>query len=190
VALAEPSPFFRAQAGALRAAARLGPALDLACGEGRHALAAASIGVPCVAMDRDPGALRALADRARARELPGSGPLPVRADLETLRGIPVRPGSCGAVLVFRFLYRPLAAAIHDALAPGGLLLYETFSVRQRNLPYGPDNPEFLLAEEELPELFRDLEVLEYREGPEERGGRVWHLAALAARKPSGPERGV
>lgn len=187
---AEPSPFFRAHAGALRAAARLGPALDLACGRGRHALAAAGLGVPCVAVDRDPGVLGALAHRARARGLPGSALLPVRADLETPRGIPVRPESCGAVLVFRFLYRPLASAIHDALAPGGLLLYETFTIRQRDLPYGPGNPAFLLGEGELPELFPGLEVLESREGPEERDGRVWHLAALAARKPFGATFGA
>jgi len=184
VALAEPSPFFGAHAGALRAAARLGPALDLACGRGRHALAAAAIGVPCIAMDRDRGALGALAQSARARGLGASLLLPVRADLETPRGIPVRRESCGAVLVFRFLSRPLAAAIRDALAPGGLLLYETFTQRQRDLPYGPGNPAFLLKEGELPELFRGMEALACREGPEERGGRVWHLASLAARKPS------
>jgi len=180
---AEPSRFFRAQADALGVAAHLGPALDLACGRGRHALAAAAMGVPCLAVDRDGGALRVLADRARSRRVPASLLLPVRTDLETPRGIPVRPESCGAVLVFRFLYRPLAAAIHETLAPGGLLLYETFTIRQRDLPHGPGNPDFLLGEGELPGLFPGLEVLEHREGLEARSGRLWHLAALAARKP-------
>ena len=167
----EPSPFFRAHTGALREAARLGPVLDLACGEGRYALATAALGIPCVAMDRSAPALRSLAGRARPRALPA---WPVRADLETPHGIPARPGVFGAVLVFRFLYRPLAPAIADALRPGGLLLYETFTHRQRELGQGPVNPAFLLDEGELPRLFPGLEVLCYEEGL---------LASLAARKP-------
>lgn len=175
----EPSPFFRAHTGALREAARLGPVLDLACGEGRYALATAALGIPCVAMDRSAPALRSLAGRARPRALPA---WPVRADLETPHGIPARPGVFGAVLVFRFLYRPLAPAIADALRPGGLLLYETFTLQQREAPYGPKNPAFLLEPGELAALFAGLEILSSSEGWTA-GPRPEALARLAARKP-------
>ena len=115
---------------------------------------------------------------ARGRGLPVQG---LRADLETPHGIPVRPGSCGAILVFRFLFRPLAPAIAAALAPGGLLLYETFTVDQRSLPQGPRNPAFLLEHGELPRLFPTLEVLEawegIRSGPEPEA-----VASLCARR--------
>jgi SAM-dependent methyltransferase len=164
-----PSEFFRVQEGLLREAGRLGPVLDLACGSGRHSLAAARLGLRVLALDRDREALATL-----QRTAP---PLVqcVRSDLETGSGIPVAPASCGAVLVFRFLFRPLAPAIVEALRPGGLLLYETFTVHQRNLGQGPKNPAFLLDPDELPRLFAALQTLDYREvvtgGP--------HPAALA-----------
>jgi hypothetical protein len=66
--------------------------------------------------------------------------------------------------VFRFLFRPLAGAIEAALAPGGLLLYETFTIHQRSLGQGPRNPAFLLDPGELRTLFPKLEVLAYWEG--------------------------
>ena len=137
-------------------AASRGPILDLACGAGRNALATARWDVPVVGLDRDADALGRL---QRAAVEAGLRVWCARADLETAHGIPVKPGSCGAVLVFRFLYRPLSAAIVDALAPGGLLLYETFTIHQKKMHQGPRNPAFLLQPGELPTLFPGLETL-------------------------------
>jgi SAM-dependent methyltransferase len=174
-----PSPHLLAVLSRLREAAALGPVLDLACGRGRNALAAAEAGIAVVGVDRDPLALSELCGEARARRLRVSG---LRADLESGAGIPVRPGTCGAILVFRFLFRPLAPAIEAALAPGGLLLYETFTVHQRSLGHGPRNPAFLLEPGELPRLFPGLEVLAASEGISE-GPPPQALARLAARRP-------
>ena len=157
----DPSAWFLAQRERIAQASRLGPVLDLACGRGRHALACAENGAVTLAIDRDAGALAALAAAARASRLPLQA---LRADLETGLGIPVRPGSCGVILVFRFLFRPLAPAIAEALAPGGLLVYETFTRGQRALGRGPRRAEFLLEPGELPRLFAALEPVEYREG--------------------------
>ena len=175
-----PSAFFAAQLGALRRARALGPALDLACGRGRHALAAGAAGVPTLGLDRSAQALAVLRTCARARALPVRA---VRTDLERGLGIPVAPGCCGAILVFRFLHRPLAPAIVEALRPGGLLLYETFTTEQRELGCGPRNPSFLLRPGELKELFRALEIEHYEEGVFG-SDRPEALARLAARKPS------
>ena len=156
-------------------AARLGPVLDLACGYGRHSLAAARLGLPVLAMDRNQEALRAL-----QRIAP---PLVqcVRTDLEGRAVIPVAPASCGAILVFRFLFRPLVRSICEALAPGGLLLYETFTIRQRDLGKKPTNTAFLLQEGELPEMFGALRILSYWEGLTE-GPRPEAMARLVARR--------
>ena len=83
--------------------------------------------------------------------------------------------------MFRFLHRPLAPEICNALAPGGLLLYETFTVHQRELGSGPRNSAFLLETGELRRLFRDLEPLDYFEGETE-GVRPEALARLLARR--------
>lgn len=156
-------------------AGRLGPVLDLACGYGRHSLAAARLGLPVLALDRDEKALRAL-----QRIAP---PLVhcVRADLEGDAQIPVAPASCGAILVFRFLFRPLARTIVQALRPGGLLLYETFTIHQRNLGQGPRNAAFLLQPNELPRLFAALQPIAYEEVVTE-GPRPAALARLVARR--------
>lgn len=172
------SPFFEAQRERLARAARLGPVADLACGSGRHALAAAAGGARVLALDRDARALAALAAAARQRGLAVAG---LRVDLETPHGIPLRARSCGAILVFRFLFRPLARAIEEVLAPGGLLLFETFTVDQRNLADHPRNPAFLLQPGELPRLFPRLRVLEHWEGrtPGSHPEALARLCALA-----------
>jgi SAM-dependent methyltransferase len=151
----------------LRGAAALGPVLDLACGRGRHALASARAHrerrIRVVALDRDRHALTALASAARAEGLAGSVQ-PVRADLEGGAGLPLRAGSFGAVLVFRYLHRPIVAEIAALLRPGGILLYETFTSAQRALGRGPRNPAFLLEPGELPGLFPRLTVVSFEEG--------------------------
>lgn len=169
-----PSPFVVAQSDRLRESAPLGPCLDLACGRGRHARFAARLGLRVVALDRDADALRALAGDAIA---------PLRADAESAFGLPLAARRFGAVIVTRFLFRPLAPAISALLAPGGLLVYETFLARQRERGTGPKSPAFLLEEGELPRLFPQLEILVSAESLRDGGsGEAW-LAGLVARRP-------
>jgi tellurite methyltransferase len=177
---APPSPFFAEQTARLSSAAKRGPVVDLACGRGRHCIAAAEVGAHVVGVDRNPEFLAELRAAAHRRGLRVDG---VRADLESQPEIPLKPGCCAAILVFRFLFRPLAPRIEEALLPGGLLLFETFTARQREFATGPRNPAFLLAEGELPELFPGLEVLAFWEGVAEEGSHPAALARLAARKP-------
>ena len=72
------------------------------------------------------------------------------------------------VIVTNYLHRPLLPLLVAAVAPGGVLIYETFAVG--NERFGrPSNPEFLLRPGELLEAVRgrlrvrayeDLEVQE------------------------------
>lgn len=140
------------------------------------------MGIPCLALDRSPDFLAELGAAAGDR-----APLihRARADLEAGHGIPVKAGTCGAILVFRFLFRPLAPAIEEALAPGGWLLYETFSVDQLELEGGPRRRSFLLEHGELPTLFPGLEVISYEETTE-LAPTPRAVARLAARRPLSP----
>jgi len=151
--------------------------LDLACGSGRHARELAQRGLTCVAIDRNAEELDALRCQANTGSL-----MIVRANIETAHGLPFRPESFGAILVFRFLFRPLAQPIVEALAPGGLLLYETFTHDQRKLDSGPKNEHFLLAERELLSLFPTLSPITYEEGLLPDVLQPHYLARLAARK--------
>jgi tellurite methyltransferase len=174
-----PSPFLLDHLDDVAAAARLGPVLDVACGSGRHALALATRGIATIGVDRDPLRLRDLAQRARRESLPLRL---VRADLEAAPSPPWGSSRAGALLVFRYLHRPLCAALAESLRPGGLLVYETFTVAQRELGYGPVKPALLLEPGELPALFPTLEVLSFEEGLT-RDARPAALARLCARRP-------
>ncbi|MDE0885170.1 MAG: class I SAM-dependent methyltransferase [Myxococcota bacterium] len=173
--LAAPSALFLGYEEQIRTCAHLGPLADLACGRGRHALRAAQWGLSVIGLDRNP---EFLAELSRRSETGGDALHCLRADLESAPCLPLAPASCGAVLVFRFLFRALAPRIEEILAPGGLLLYETFLRTQSGSSGGPRNPAFRLAPGELPSLFPGLETLEYEESEDE----GW--ARLAARKPS------
>ncbi len=175
-----PAPFFRAQQQRLREAARRGPLVDLACGRGRNALAAAELGIATIALDRSPAFLRELGETATRRGLLIQR---VRSDLETPHGIPLLSETCAVALVFRFLYRPLCPHIEALLQPGGWLLYETFTTAQAALPSGPSNPAFLLEDGELPTLFPGLEVHSF-EQTSNTAERPEATASLLARKPS------
>ena len=83
------------------------------------------------------------------------------------------------IVVIRYLHRPLFPALCRALAPTGMLLYETFTVGQTSGP-GPSNPDFLLQPGELRELVAPLEVIRAREGQFD--GQM--IASVAARKPA------
>lgn len=135
------------------------PVLDVACGRGRHALFLARDGWVVHAVDRDAEALAAL--EASRREL--NLTLTTEAvDLES--GSPsLGSKAYGTVVVFNYLHRPLMPAIVEAVALGGVLIYETFTVGQAERGR-PTNPAFLLANGELPKLIQPLQILRSREG--------------------------
>ena len=135
------------------------PVLDVACGRGRHALFLAREGWTVHALDRDAEAVQALETLVHAQALSITTEV---IDLEA--GTPsLGKQRYGAVVVFNYLHRPLLPAIVDAVAPGGILIYETFTVGQARRGR-PTNPAFLLVEGELAQLIRPLDILRSREG--------------------------
>lgn len=135
---------------------RGGEVLDLACGAGRHTALLAARGHPVLAVDRDVGQLGALATA------PGVAALP--ADLEGPAGWPLGGRRFSGVVVTNYLHRPLLPAIVASVAPGGLLVYETFA--RGNERFGrPANPDFLLQPGELlAAVAGRLVVLAYEHG--------------------------
>ena len=68
-----------------------------------------------------------------------------------------------AVVVTNYLHRPLFGSLLAALAPGGVLIYETFAVG--NGRFGkPSNPAFLLEPGELLARCRELRVVAFEDG--------------------------
>jgi len=136
-----------------------GRALDLACGRGRHALLLAAAGFAVTAIDRDADAL----GRLRAQALRLDVDLRVEVmDLES-PGVDLGTDPFDLIVVTRYLHRPLVPGLVSALAPGGILIYETFLVSQAGRGH-PGNPAFLLEPGELAALVHPLEILRAREG--------------------------
>ena len=133
------------------------PVLDVACGQGRHSLFFLERGHKVTAMDIDMSGIAALSGRA-GLEL-------VQADLEGEgRPWPFGGQQFGAVVVVNYLWRPLFPALIAAVAPGGVLLYDTFAVGQERFGR-PRNPDHLLKPGELLEAVRGrLEVRAYECG--------------------------
>lgn len=177
--LGNPSAFFRSVTRELTEAAPDGRLLDLACGRGRHSVAAADLGLQVLGVDRNAESLAALA------EIPIEPPGTLRVqkiDLETGSTPTLDAGPFEVVLVFRYLHRPLCPWIETQLVPGGRLVYETFTRAQRELGWGPKSDDFLLESGELLELFRGLEIERFEEGPSQDDPPA-QTARLLARRP-------
>ena len=164
-------------------ASRLGPVLDVACGPGLNGLYLAGLGACVLMVDRSAEALAEAARNRRAMERKPGPALCVqlaRLDLETPEPPRFKPRSLGAVLVFRYLHRPLVPALADALAPGGLFVYETFMFGQA--AYGkPRNPDHLLNAGEMARWFAGYEILHHFEGHYEAPSQF--MGAIVCRKP-------
>jgi SAM-dependent methyltransferase len=152
----DPAPWLVANVDLIPAGGRV---LDVACGRGRNALFLADKGYRVHAVDRDAAALAALSARACRR----LGTLTTECtDLEA-ESVTFGVRCYDAVVVFNYLHRPLLPAIVAAVAPGGVLIYETFTRGQADRGR-PKNPAFLLRDGELATLVSPLRILRAREG--------------------------
>ena len=107
--------------------------LDLACGKGRNGLFLVSHNVPILFADNNEAqlqtiepALESLGTRAKKS---ACWLIDFEAEVSAGRN-PLAGKSFDAVIVFNYLHRPLFPFIKEAIRPGGLIVYETFTVNQ------------------------------------------------------------
>jgi SAM-dependent methyltransferase len=126
--------------------------LDVACGAGRHMRWFAGRGHPVTGVDRSPEAIAAVRDLGET----------IEADIEN-GPWPLAGRRFGAVVVTHYLWRPLLPGIVAAVAPGGVLLYETFAAGNETVGK-PSRPDFLLRPGELLAASQGLRVVAYEDG--------------------------
>ncbi|MGL6206092.1 MAG: class I SAM-dependent methyltransferase [Giesbergeria sp.] len=126
--------------------------LDVACGTGRHLRWFQARGHAVTGIDRDPLSVQAAAQVGEA----------IAADIEH-GPWPLAGRSFGAVVVTNYLWRPLLPTMVESVAPGGVLIYETFA--QGNETVGrPARADFLLRPGELLTACAGLHVVAYEDG--------------------------
>lgn len=171
--LPRPSTWFLWHAHRLGSGTRV---LDLACGEGRHGLAAAAMGATVVAVDRDEAKL------AKAREIADWQGLAIDWRMVDLEGPWPDFGTFDAVLVFNYLDRARLPHIRELVAAGGLLMIETFLTAQRDFGWGPVSEDHLLRPGELARLVRPFRLLHGREVLEPVDAERWRAVASVLAK--------
>ncbi len=133
-----------------------GTALDLACGLGGNAVFLARHGLKVEAWDISSIAIEKVRIHAK------SSKLAIKARSCEINNHSLLGQCFDVIAISRYLDRDLSDAIIDALKPGGLLFYQTYT-REKTHRLGPNNPDYLLAENELLRMFSRLKLIFYRE---------------------------
>jgi SAM-dependent methyltransferase len=144
-----PSPWVQRWSALVPAGASV---LDVACGSGRHVNWFVARGFRVTGVDRDAAAVEPLRGSAEV----------IVADIEN-GPWPLAGRTFDAVVVTNYLWRPLLPLIVASVAPGGVLMYETFA--QGNETVGkPSRPDFLLRPGELLAAAGGLRAIGYEDG--------------------------
>ena len=133
-----------------------GTVLDVACGQGRHMRWFTQLGHPVTGVDRSPEAIATVANLGTA----------VLADIENASWPLLQDGQpqpFDALVITNYLWRPLFPALLASLAPGGVLIYETFTAGNETVGK-PSRPDFLLQPGELLRVCAGLRVVAYEDG--------------------------
>ena len=167
----QPSPLIVAQKDHLPSC---GEAIDVAGGQGSHAIWLSQQGLTVTLADISDVALEQAAEQASQLKIA------LKTCLIDLEQEPFPIGPWDVILSNLYLHRPLFAALKTSLAPGGILI--VLQPTKANLLRHQRPPErYLLEEDELPDLVNGLEILHYQQGWSVSGR---HDALVVAKKPA------
>jgi SAM-dependent methyltransferase len=152
-----------------------GSVLDVACGHGRHLKWFSQRGHAVTGVDRSTEAIEAVKPFGRA----------VLADIEN-GPWPFDGETFDAVVVTNYLWRALLPVITRSVAPGGVLIYETFATGNESVGK-PSRPDFLLQPGELLKASEGLQVVAFEDGFCERPERFVQRIAAVRKHPVTPD---
>jgi tellurite methyltransferase len=149
-----------------------GRVLDIAMGEGRNAVFMAQKGFKVEGVDISEVAIRKAKMLAKERKVSIET---VNADLQKYE---IRPESYEVILNINYLQRSLIPQIKRGLKKGGIVVFENETVDPSRSSGQKVQRDFLLEKGELKELFREFQILVYRETNDGKEAR----ASLIARR--------
>ena len=139
--------------------------LDIAAGGGRHSRLFLNQGNFVTAIDKNTIALGSLPHQENLKI--------IESELEVVNSIFAEGNllfaqTYGAIVVVNYLYRPIFSSLINALAPGGLFIYETFALGNENYAR-PRNPDHLLKSGELLKVVTgQMQIIAYEHGVDEK----------------------
>lgn len=135
-----------------------GSVLDMGMGEGRNAVFLAQKGFKVTGVDISSVAIK------KANQLAKEYGVKIKGVVASMKDYTIPPGSFDAIICFYYVDHTLLEKIRSWLKPGGILIYEAYTLRQRKLPsHSHDPADNFLKEQELFKMFPGMRVLKYEE---------------------------
>ena len=135
-----------------------GRVLDVAMGGGRNSIYLVRMGFDVEGVDISQDAINKALGNAMAQGVQ------INASVVDLEGdYKIKKGGYDVIVCFNYLQRNLISSIKAGIRPGGMIVYETYTVDQPRFGR-PTNPHYLLKPNELLDMFRDFRCLRYHEG--------------------------
>lgn len=152
--------------------AKVGQAIDVACGTGRNSHFLADLGFLVDAVD--------ISDYALERVKNSSTIKKIDTDLDKYN---LAPNKYDLIVNVNYLNRRLVSQMKEALRSGGVLVFETFIVAHGDFNLPTTNLDYLLRKNELLHSFIGLDVIYYEERVDTnlRGEKI-KVASLVAKK--------
>ena len=137
-----------------------GTVLDMGMGEGRNAVFLAQKGYKVTGVDLSSVAVK------KSYLLAQEFGVKIKGVVASLKDYKIIPGTFDAIICFYWVDRGMVEKIKTWLKPGGILIYEAYTFRERERDPGkhadPLNDNYL-REQELIKLFPGMRILKYQE---------------------------
>lgn len=137
-----------------------GTVLDMGMGEGRNAVFLAQKGYKVTGVDISSVAVK------KSYLLAQEFGVKIKGVVASLKDYKIPPNSFDAIVCFYYVDRSLVEKIKSWLKPGGILIYEAHTMREKEKSHKKRDPleeDVYLKEQELLRLFPGMRVLKYEE---------------------------
>lgn len=132
--------------------------LDMGMGEGRNAVFLAQKGYQVTGIDISSIAVK------KAFMLAKEYGVKIKGVVASLKEYKIKPGTFDAIICFYYVDRSLVESIKKWLKPGGVIIYEAYTTKQREKESEKNEAESsFLKSQELFHLFKGMNVLKFEE---------------------------
>ena len=133
-----------------------GSVLDMGMGEGRNAVFLAQKGYKVTGIDISSVAIK------KSYLLANEFGVKIKGVVASLKEYKIPPASYDAIICFYYVDRSLIEKMKTWLRPGGILIYEAHTTREKKQKSDTDDS-YYLREQELLRLFPGMKVLKFEE---------------------------